>query len=460
MFKWLVKIFQRAPQTVYELNDTFGCTEQVPKECPTFIEREAHRLFSNNIRSYNINVVYGESRQGKTWMVDRYCKNQIRVGCQANMTCRNIKEQMLNAAGISIRKIEHSLTEDITNEIETMSKVGTEVAMSAGVSGKASNGRSETIRTSYVNVDIDNQTDFLEALKTAANDKFFVFDNFHYLSPKTQQEFCSLLKEFNYQGIRIIIIGVWKDASRITALAPDLVNRCGHVDMGSWSESELKKVIKLGNQALNITIGDDAENLFIQCCAQNIGIFKDMIQKFCQKNEVYETCDEHRFLDDEDKLQKSMSEIIEEAKVPIHDRIINLAKPQRERKESKHVRLKIVIAIMRIIAEDSANASTGISINQIQKEITNLCQEIGIESVDISNLTQELGMLHVREENKNTNNNFIPLFFYDKVNKRLLVLEPTIYLIKNYSVALIQEIIEELISVLTANQTNGEMCLQ
>lgn len=244
MFKWLVKIFQRAPQTVYELNDTFGCTEQVPKECPTFIEREAHRLFSNNIRSYNINVVYGESRQGKTWMVDRYCKNQIRVGCQANMTCRNIKEQMLNAAGISIRKIEHSLTEDITNEIETMSKVGTEVAMSAGVSGKASNGRSETIRTSYVNVDIDNQTDFLEALKTAANDKFFVFDNFHYLSPKTQQEFCSLLKEFNYQGIRIIIIGVWKDASRITALAPDLVNRCGHVDMGSWSESELKKVIK------------------------------------------------------------------------------------------------------------------------------------------------------------------------------------------------------------------------
>lgn len=448
VFKRIKAFFTKHPRKVYSLNDTFGCTEQVPQDCPTFIEREAHRLFCNNIKSYNINVVYGESRQGKTWMVDRYCTKQIRVGCHANMTFNDIKTQMLNAAGIQIRKIDHSITEDSSFEKEGFSTVGTEVALSAGLSSKESCGHHETISTSYTTVDIDNQTSFLHAIKTAANDRFFVFDNFHYLDTKTQQEFCSLLKEFNYHGIRIIIIGVWKDASRITALAPDLINRCGHVDMGSWNEAELKEVVARGNKALNITIGKEAENLFIKCCAQNIGIFKDMIQKFCQKNNVFQTLEEHATIDDEKNLTKAMEEVIQEALIPLHDRIVNLAKPQREKKDSKHVRLKIVIAILRIIIRDHSNAANGIDITYIQNETNALCTSMGEVTVDISNLTQELGMLHLREENKNAKSNFISLFFFDKANKKLLVLEPTIYMIKNYSVQLIQNIIDELTSIL------------
>lgn len=463
----LRRIFGHRAQKVYDLNDVFGCGERMPAECPTFLEREVHQLFKNNIKSYNINVVYGESRQGKTWMVDRYCAEQLRVGCQANMTLDDLKTQMLNAAGIQIRKIDHSITEDKSSERETFSKVGTEVAFSAGLTGKESCGHSETIATSYTTVDINNQSSFLTALKAAAGNSFFVFDNFHYLDTNTQQGFCSLLKEFNYQGIRIIIISVWKDASRITALTPDLVNRCGHVDMGSWSEEELQTVVERGNHALNIKIGADAENLFIKCCAQNIGIFKDMLQKFCQKSSVYQTAKTRKTLDDEVNIQKAMEEIIQEAQIPAHDRIINLAKPQRERKYSKHIRLKIIIAILRIIARDQSNVSTGIELSAIHNETNLLCNEVGEDTVDISNLSQELGMLHLREENKNTKSNFISLFFYDRANKRLLVLEPTIYLIKNYSVQLIQDIIDELVFTLTSYDSNtqngtqeGDGCVQ
>ena len=448
MFRFLKRIVKRSPQKKYSLNDVYGCSEQVPYECPTFIEREVHELFSNNIRSYNINVVYGESRQGKTWMVDRYCSSQLRIGCHANMTLSDLKTQMLNAVGIQIRKIDHSITDGSSGELEYFSKVGLEMALSAGFSDKEVFDHSETISTSYSTVDIDNQASFLSAIKSTMSDRYFVFDNFHYLDTKTQQEFCSLLKEFNYQGIRIIIIGVWKDASRITALAPDLVNRCGHVDMGSWNESELKAVIERGNKALNISIGEDATRLFTDCCAQNIGIFKDMLQKYCQKNGVYETVEVRKMLTDEAKTQQTMAEVIQEALIPMHDRIINLAKPQRERKDSKHIRLKIVIAILRIIARDRANVSVGIDIESIQSETNALCHEVREAAVDISNLSQELGMLHLREENKNTKGNYISLFFYDRANKRLLVLEPTIYLIKNYSVQMIESIIDELVLAL------------
>ena len=42
------------------------------------------------------------------------------------------------------------------------------------------------------------------------------------------------------------------------------------------------------------------------------------------------------------------------------------------------------------------------------------------------------------------NRNFIPLFYYDKANKKVLVLEPTIYEIKSFDKAKISEITKEL----------------
>ena len=445
------KLFGRKSRKIYTLNDTFGCTEKVPQECPTFIERNVHRLFCNNVQSYNINVVYGESRQGKTWMVDRYCPHQLRIGCHAGMDLNDIKVQMLNVCGIQIRRVNHSITENSTKEVSSFSEVGGEVAIAAGLSGKSMAGHSETISTIYDTVDIENQSEFLQKVKAASLGKVFVFDNFHYLETRVQQAFCSLLKEFNYQEIKIIIIGVWKDASRITALASDLVNRCGHVDIGAWSVEELQYVFDCGTQALNVTIPEDIAKLYIDCCAQNIGIFKDIMQKFCQKCGVYETQTTHRQLNDESCREYALAEVIEEAIIPLHDRIINLAMPQREKKDSKHIRLKIIIAILRIVAADrSSYSARGIEVNRIHEEVNHLCSKAGEEPVGISNLTQELGMLHLREENKQTKSNFIPLFFFDRANKKLLIIEPTLYLVKNYSVDMLEEITDELIARLSS----------
>lgn len=52
--------------------------------------------------------------------------------------------------------------------------------------------------------------------------------------------------------------------------------------------------------------------------------------------------------------------------------------------------------------------------------------------------------MHLREENRQTKTNFIPLFYFDKANKKLLVLEPTIYVIKQYNESLLIDIADEL----------------
>lgn len=81
---------------------------------------------------------------------------------------------------------------------------------------------------------------------------------------------------------------------------------------------------------------------------------------------------------------------------------------------------------------------------EVLSESIKNCVELNEDKIGISNLTQELGVIHLREENRQTGLNFISLFYFDKVNKKLLVLEPTIYEIKAYSNELLTDIIEEL----------------
>lgn len=438
------KLFRKVPKE-YMLLDTFGCPECPPQDCPTFLERSVHKKFQNALTSYNIIVVYGESRQGKTWTIERYCPSQLRIGCDASMTLEQIKKEMLHVIGLDIHTVEHSVTEGYSEGCNVSSSVGSEMLISAGMDTSLSATHSETLKTTYDTVDLTKNVEFLEALKKSSAGQYYVFDNFHYLSPTVQQQFCSLLKEFNYQGIKVIIVGVWKDASRITAMAPDLLNRCAHIDIGTWKDEELETVAEKGSHALNIEFDLEAKSLFIRCAAHNIGIFKDFLQKYCQEFGIIQTQKVKRPLIGEGSTAKVAEEVVSEAYIPLHDRIINLAMPQRERKDSKRMRLKIIIAVLQLIVEnDVTKTQGGIQLNTIKDKLDALCTNWKEDPIGISNLTQELGLLHLREENRQTGTNFIPLFYFDKANKRMLVLEPTIYVIKEYNESLLNSIAEEL----------------
>lgn len=408
MILWIGKYWSRL-RPCYQLKDVFGCPEQPPQNCPTFLNRKVHRDFQNALAAYNIIVVYGESRQGKTWTIERFCSEQIRIGCNSSMDIKQIKKDMLHAINVEIREIEHSVTEEYSAGANAYTEVGTSLITKAGGNTTTAIAHSETIKTTYSTVKIDSTEEFLKAIEIGSRNKVFVFDNFHYLAPYVQQEFCSLLKEFNYRNIHIIIVGVWKESSRITALAPDLVNRCAHIDIGSWTYDELQQVVTLGEKALNIKVSDENAALFKRCCANNIGIFKDFLQKFCQANSVYETQKTCVYLGNKNTAVSAADMVVREAYSPLRDRLKNLATPQRARKDSKHVRQKIVTAILSlIIQKDSDSTQSGLNVTDIQKVIEDICLSKREQPIPSSNVIQELGNLHTREENRATTQNFIP----------------------------------------------------
>lgn len=453
MFDFIKKLWPKKQNNEFTLIQTFGCTEVPPNECPTFVQRAVHKQFVNALNSYNIIVVYGESRQGKTWTIEKYCTEQIRIGCNATMSVEQIKEEMLHCLGVDILSIEHSITDEVTEKGTITSEVGQKMLFGAGAQCSQANIHVETLKTTYPTVDISKNTEFIKILRDNSKNKYFVFDNFHYLQPSVQQEFCSWLKEFNYHEIKIIIVGVWKDASRITALAPDLTNRCQHIDIGTWELNELDEVLDRGEKALNVIIDQDAVSLYKKCCANNIGIFKDFLQKHCQAFGVNSTAKKRKELIDDACTQLAAKTVVDEAYTPLHDRIINLALPQRDKKESKQMRLKIIISVLRVIKNNVADVlQNGLLVSEIKSALDSLCKELGHTEIDISNMTQELGLLHMREENRQTGKNFISLFYFDKTNKKLLILDPTFYVIKEYNAEIMSALIDELLQYIKTSK--------
>ena len=112
-----------------------------------------------------------------------------------------------------------------------------------------------------------------------------------------------------------------------------------------------------------------------------------------------------------------------------------------------------------IIDDADANTQTGIPFNAIKNGIDSICNDLGDDLIGVGNLTQELGLLHTREENRQTKSNYIPLFYYDKANKKLLVIEPTVYVLKAYDKGLLEKILAELIKIANSPLETEQLAL-
>lgn len=71
-------------------------------------------------------VIYGESRQGKTWMIEKYCRNQIRIGYTSDIDIILLKEAMLYNLGLSVLKVEHTVKKEQVNKNNRKFEMGVE----------------------------------------------------------------------------------------------------------------------------------------------------------------------------------------------------------------------------------------------------------------------------------------------------------------------------------------------
>ena len=66
--------------------------------------------------------------------------------------------------------------------------------------------------------------------------------------------------------------------------------------------------------------------------------------------------------------RRVVAAIINEAFTPLRDRIINLALPHRDRRDSKYLRLKIIIAVLQLIIETEPVSYTHLDVYKRQRK--------------------------------------------------------------------------------------------
>ena len=421
----------------YTLTEEFGITEKPLQKCPTYIIRDKHKRFNRLINGGDTHIViYGASRQGKSWLVEKYTPRFKRIGCDYKSTRETLFKSMLNELGIKVGNITEAsgnstkLSLSATGEIETPSvpfMAKAKVATTA--SGESDNQTSDTIE--YINIDLENQSEVISALKDKIDNYWIVIENFHYLKPEIQKAFANSMRDFLYYGIKVIIIGIWKDATKITSMIPDLTGRVESIDIGEWDKDELEKIIKEGSKALNIRISKDIRDQLITRSGKNVGIFKALLRNLCSELEIDNTQGRKIKISDlslaDNVIKKTYMELVN----PAIDRLHNLARTKKS--GSKGMRFFIIKSLCQLINELSEDELiTGIPYNRILSKF----HSIEDAPFDDSNIRQELLILHTREDTDyelhKSYQNYIPLFYFDKVKDKLYIVDSAIIAAKGY----------------------------
>lgn len=100
--------------------------------------------------------------------------------------------------------------------------------------------------------------ELIYALPTFSKDLGIVIvDDFHVLDVETKQTLSNFLKTLadeDDQNTKLILIGINKAGDSLVQCAPDLNNRIDTIKFESNSDEKIEELIKLGEQALNVTI--------------------------------------------------------------------------------------------------------------------------------------------------------------------------------------------------------------
>lgn len=388
----------KIPQAKYTLNQTFGQSDRIPDNCPTYVERPVHGMFRYSIEQRDKPVVvFGSARQGKTWLVERCCPSYIRVGCVKRTNVEWIFRAILDQLDIPTGVRYETSASEIEGNVKLL---------------RAKRSDSKSIESESFNI---NNLDILcKIIKKAIGQRCIVLENFHYLTSDVQQEMAQILRHFIHYKIKIIIIGVWKDQTKLIRMVPDLNGRIDTIDISHWNNDELSEVATKGQRSLNIVFDNNEIKYFIKHCGKNISIFKTLLERFCMHNGVFETQRKTLNLSNLTMAQKVVEEVHTELFAPIIDRLDAFLKPQT--KTVMGARYYTIRALLDILGEyETEEILTGIP----RQAIIDRIHAYKETEMDNQHFLKQIIHLHIREGPELTYETHIPLFYYDTTTERV-----------------------------------------
>ncbi|MBV8471375.1 MAG: hypothetical protein JOY60_16100, partial [Burkholderiaceae bacterium] len=154
--------------------------------------------------------------------------------------------------------------------------------------------------------------DVADLITRVGNKKVVILENFHYLPENLQRAFSYDLRTFQDLKIRFIILGIWKEANRLSQYNGELQDRITEVPVEPWSDDDFKAITKKGENFLNISFDKD---IILECISNSfgsVGVFQELLKTTCQECEITRRTSENRRVDDTAALARAIARKTEE----------------------------------------------------------------------------------------------------------------------------------------------------
>jgi hypothetical protein len=156
-------------------------------------------------------------------------------------------------------------------------------------------------RTDYVYLSARSDPDIEKIVRISTENPqgTFVIDDFHRLSPQTQERLANIAKLAAEQGEqtllpKLVLIGINHVGASLIQMVPDIAKRCGVHRILPGTKETIQSMIKSGCELLNLeTI--DVETIYAESKG-DYWLSQQLCQALCTTNNILETTDERRLV--------------------------------------------------------------------------------------------------------------------------------------------------------------------
>jgi hypothetical protein len=278
---------------IYALEDVYGISRDVPLNYAS--RPMVDGLFVDALKRTEHIVVHGSSKQGKTSLRRRTLapNEYVDVTCADTWQLSDLHAAILKEVGY---RVEQTTTRSESNATRaTISFRGS--ASIPGLGGlEATTGYEDTRNTATnsttrpLELDLADPNDIVRALAQAGSANVIVLEDFHYLPTDTQRHFSFSLKAYHERSDLIfIVVAVWLEENRLTQFNGDLVGRVIDVNADSWTSEELRNVINLGADLLNVSFDELFVATLLDACHGSVYLVQEACRRVCEQDGVFKT---------------------------------------------------------------------------------------------------------------------------------------------------------------------------
>lgn len=410
------------------LNNVFGVSKD---PVASYIERDAvDQALSDALATTKQIVIYGSSKQGKTALLQRHLEERYRATyhCGPTSSAEDIYRTFLRSFGVEIITEKSSTTSrEATGAVKsTFSAIlpflaKTDLEISA--EGKAGKENQTTSRPIEFNLTAAQDVGEL-LLSVGGAGKFFVLENFHYLSTEVQGQLAFDLRTFEEMGIRFIILGVWRENNRLIQFNGDLQDRMAEVPVEPWVEGDFARIAEVGEKSLNISIGEDIKSKIFHQAHGSVAVVQELLKKYCELHGVKSVVQERKDLNDESILNAAINAKVAEYSSRHIRSLESIAAGSRSRRPSEDaVALYLQYYFVKVLLNRSyAELKDGVERKSLQEFIKEIhSHPDNVRTSDVTGTLRRLAILQ-------TNQKIVPpLFDYDPGTRRLKIVDSTLY---------------------------------